>query len=157
MYTIRTAAREDSEAIFRLILELAKYEKMSDLVTADKNDLEGLLFDSGIGHCLVAEEGGEIIGFALWFYNLSTFKCRPGIYLEDLFVVPEKRGNGVGSALLKELAKLAKAQGCGRLEWSCLNWNEPSLEFYHRKGAQSLDEWVHLRVDESGFDELINS
>ncbi|MBE6611199.1 MAG: GNAT family N-acetyltransferase [Ruminococcaceae bacterium] len=157
MVKIREALRADSNAIFALICALAEYEKMSDLVTAAKSDLEALLFDSGVGHCLVAEDGGAIVGFALWFYNLSTFKCRKGIYLEDLFVMPERRGEGIGKALLHTLAKIAKAENCGRLEWCCLDWNTPSLEFYRSMGAETLDEWVHLRVDERKFEQFINT
>ncbi len=155
MFNIRNAVRGDSAAIFALICALAEYEKMSDLVSATEADLEELLFTSGVGHCLVAEDEGEIIGFALWFYNLSTFKCRAGIYLEDLFVLPERRGEGIGKALLKSLCEIAKAEGCGRLEWACLDWNTPSLEFYRHMGAETLDEWVHLRVDEGKFDSFI--
>lgn len=135
---------------------LAEYERMSDLVTGSESDLEALLFESGVGHCLVAEDGGEIVGIALYFYNLSTFKCRKGIYLEDLFVVPERRKEGIGTALLKALCKIARDEGCGRFEWSCLDWNEPSLKFYGSLGAEPQNEWVHLRVDESGFDRFIN-
>ncbi|MBQ8510014.1 MAG: GNAT family N-acetyltransferase [Clostridia bacterium] len=157
MYKIREAVRQDSKAVFGLIYALAEYEKMTDQVTGDAKDLEALLFESGVGHCLVAEDtdSGEIIGFALWFYNLSTFKCRPGIYLEDLFVLPERRGGGVGKELLQALCAIAREQGCGRYEWCCLDWNTPSLDFYHHMGAVSLDEWIHLRVDESKFDEFI--
>ena len=155
MFNIRNAEERDVNSIYRLVLLLAEYEKMSDLVTGSEEDMYKLLFESGVGHCLVAEENGEIIGIALWFYNLSTFKCRKGIYLEDLFVLPEKRGSGVGTALLKALCKLAKDENCGRLEWSCLDWNTPSLKFYGSLGAEPQNEWVNLRVDESGFDKFI--
>ena len=155
MFEIRNAEKRDVNSIYRLVLLLAEYEKMSDLVTGSEEDMYKLLFESGVGHCLVAEENGEIIGIALWFYNLSTFKCRKGIYLEDLFVLPEKRGEGVGTALLKALCKVAKDENCGRLEWSCLDWNTPSLKFYESLGAEPQNEWVHLRVDESGFDKFI--
>ena len=155
MFNIRNAEKRDVKSVYRLVLLLAEYEKMSDLVTGSEEDMYKLLFESGVGHCLVAEENGEIIGIALWFYNLSTFKCRKGIYLEDLFVLPEKRGGGVGTALLKALCKVAKDENCGRLEWSCLDWNTPSLKFYESLGAEPQNEWVHLRVDESGFDNFI--
>lgn len=156
MYKIRKAVRSDSEAIFGLITALAEYEKMSDLVTGSVSELEHMLFDSGVGRCLVAEDEGGIVGFALYFYNLSTFKCRAGIHLEDLFVLPERRGQGIGKALLHSLCALAKEEGCGRFEWECLDWNTPSLEFYRHMGAETLDEWVHLRVDESRFDEFLS-
>ena len=156
MFNIRNAEKRDVKSVYRLVLLLAEYEKMSDLVTGSEEDMYKLLFESGVGHCLVAEENGEIIGIALWFYNLSTFKCRKGIYLEDLFVLPEKRGGGVGTALLKALCKVAKDENCGRLEWSCLDWNTPSLKFYESLGAEPQNEWVHLRVDESGFDKFMN-
>lgn len=155
MFNIRNAEERDVNSVYRLVLLLAEYEKMSDLVTGSEEDMYKLLFESGVGHCLVAEENGEVIGIALWFYNLSTFKCRKGIYLEDLFVLPEKRGGGVGTALLKALCKVAKDENCGRLEWSCLDWNTPSLKFYESLGAEPQNEWVHLRVDESGFDKFI--
>lgn len=152
MFEIRKAKRNDVNSIYRLVLLLAEYEKMSDLVTGSEEDMEKLLFESGVGHCLVAEEDGEVVGIALYFYNLSTFKCRKGIYLEDLFVLPERRKEGIGTALLKVLCKIAKEENCGRFEWSCLDWNEPSLKFYRSLGAEPQNEWVHLRVDESGFD-----
>lgn len=152
MFEIRKAEKGDVNSIYRLVLLLAEYEKMSDLVTGSEEDMEKLLFESGVGHCLVAEEDGEVVGIALYFYNLSTFKCRKGIYLEDLFVLPERRKEGIGTALLKALCKIAKEENCGRFEWSCLDWNEPSLKFYRSLGAEPQNEWVHLRVDESGFD-----
>lgn len=154
MYKIRKAVRADSEAIYSLICALAEYEKMADLVTGDAAMLERMLFDTGVGHCLVAEEDGQIIGFALWFYNLSTFKCKPGIYLEDLFVLPACRGRGIGKALLQSLGDIATQENLGRIEWSCLDWNTPSLEFYRRMGAKPQNEWVHLRVDEADFAEF---
>ena len=152
MFEIIKAEKGDVNSIYRLVLLLAEYEKMSDLVTGSEEDMEKLLFESGVGHCLVAEEEGEVVGIALYFYNLSTFKCRKGIYLEDLFVLPERRKEGIGTALLKALCKIAKEENCGRFEWSCLDWNEPSLKFYRSLGAEPQNEWVHLRVDESGFD-----
>ena len=155
MFEIRKAKRSDVNSIYRLVLLLAEYEKMSDLVTGSEEDMEKLLFESGVGHCLVAEEEGEVVGIALYFYNLSTFKCRKGIYLEDLFVLPERRKEGIGTALLKALCKIAKEENCGRFEWSCLDWNEPSLKFYRSLGAEPQNEWVHLRVDESGFESFI--
>ena len=151
MYKIRKAVRADSGAIYGLICALAEYEKMADLVTGDAAMLERMLFDMGVGHCLVAEEDGQTVGFALWFYNLSTFKCKPGIYLEDLFVLPEYRGRGIGKALLQSLGEIAMEENLGRIEWSCLDWNTPSLEFYSRMGAKPQNEWVHLRVDEADF------
>jgi GNAT superfamily N-acetyltransferase len=152
MYKIRKADRQDSGKIFDLICALAEYEKMADLVTGDAVMLERMLFDMGVGRCLVAEEDGKTVGFALWFYNLSTFKCKPGIYLEDLFVLPEYRGRGIGKALLQSLGKIAIEENIGRIEWSCLDWNTPSLEFYRRMGAKPQNEWVHLRVDEADFE-----
>lgn len=155
MFEIRKAEKGDVNSIYRLVLLLAEYEKMSDLVTGSEEDMEKLLFESGVGHCLVAEEDGEVVGIALYFYNLSTFKCRKGIYLEDLFVLPERRKEGIGTALLKALCEIAKEENCGRFEWSCLDWNEPSLKFYKSLGAEPQNEWVHLRVDESGFESFI--
>ena len=155
MFEIRKAAEADTGDIYRLVRLLAEYEKMTDLVTGSEDDMRALLFRSGVGHCLVAEDNGKIIGIALYFYNLSTFKCRCGIYLEDLFVLPERRGEGIGTALLKALCSIAKEENCGRLEWSCLDWNTPSLKFYESLGAEPQNEWVHLRVDESGFDKFL--
>lgn len=140
------AKREDTAEILRFIRALAEYEKLSDEVTADEKTLEYWLFDEKKAEVLFAVEGGEKVGFALFFHNFSTFLGRAGIYLEDLFVRPEYRGRGYGKALLTELARIAVDRGCGRLEWSCLDWNEPSIRFYRSMGAVPMDGWTVYRV-----------
>lgn len=144
---IRPAVAADVPAIVRLIRALAEYEKLTDMVVLDEARLREHLFGPRpFAEVLVAEDTGSVVGFALFFHNYSTFLGKPGVYLEDLFVVPEARGNGHGKALLAELAKLAVARGCGRVEWSVLNWNEPALRFYRALGAVPMDEWTMYRL-----------
>jgi GNAT superfamily N-acetyltransferase len=144
---IRPATSADVPVIAQLIRDLAEYERLSHAVDFD----EELLHDHIFGprpYCevLLAEDGGRVIGFALFFHNYSTFRGRPGIYLEDLFVEPAARGRGHGKALLRALAKLAVERDCARLEWAVLNWNEPSINFYKALGAAPLDDWKTYRV-----------
>ena len=140
--SIRSARPEDLDAIISLIRELAAYERLSAEVVLDPTTLERHLFGTRpAAEVLVAEEGAGVVGFALFFHNFSTFLGKPGIYLEDLFVRPEARGQGHGKALLATLAKLAVARDCGRLEWAVLDWNAPALGFYQALGAKSLDDW----------------
>ncbi|MCY7283758.1 MAG: GNAT family N-acetyltransferase [Cyanobacteria bacterium CAN_BIN43] len=144
---IRPAKSEDVETIFQLIHALADYEKLSHEVTGTAALLHEHLF--GAHPCieaLLADHQGQPIGFALFFTNYSTFLTKPGIYLEDLFVMPEYRGKGIGKALLGALARLALERDCGRLEWSVLDWNEPAIAFYQRIGATVLPEWRICRV-----------
>jgi len=144
---IRPAKSEDVETIFQLIHALADYEKLSHEVTGTAALLHEHLF--GAHPCieaLLADHQGQPIGFALFFTNYSTFLTKPGIYLEDLFVMPEYRGKGIGKALLRALARLALERDCGRLEWSVLDWNEPAIAFYQRIGATVLPEWRICRV-----------
>ena len=142
---IRRATSADVPAIALLIRALADYEKLSHTVVLDEARLRDDLFGPRpYAEVLIAEDGGLTVGFALFFHNYSTFLGRPGIYLEDLFVLPEARGRGHGKALLAELAKVAVERGCGRMEWSVLNWNTPSIEFYKRLGAQPMDEVYRL-------------
>ena len=143
---IRRAERSDVPLVLRFIRELARYEQMEDQVVADEATLERELFDERGAEVLLAEKDGEPVGFALYFHNFSTFLGRRGIYLEDLYVRPEARGRGVGTALIRELARLAAERGCGRLEWWCLDWNEPSIRFYRGLGAEPMDEWTVYRV-----------
>ena len=145
--TIRTATAEDVPEILGFIRALAAYEREPDAVTATE---AGLLRD-GFGSnpfyfCLMAEEDGRTAGFALYFYNYSTWLGRPGLYLEDLFVHPEFRGLGIGKALLKKVAAIALEMGCERLQWEVLDWNTPAIEFYRAMGAEFLDEWRNVRV-----------
>lgn len=140
--TIRHAERSDVPVILHFIRELAAYENMLDEVVADEALLEEWIFDKQKAEVLLAVVDGREVGFALFFHNFSTFLGRAGIYLEDLFVLPEYRGYGCGTALLTQLAAIAVERGCGRLEWSCLDWNEPSIGFYLSLGAKP-----HGRVD----------
>ena len=141
-FSIRFAAREDVPTILGFIRALAAYEKMEDQVIADETLLETWIFEKRKAEVLLAFEGDTPIGFALFFHNFSTWLGRAGIYLEDLFVLPEYRGRGYGKLLLKRLARIAVQRGCGRLEWACLDWNEPSIAFYKSVGATALDEWT---------------
>ena len=145
-FSIRFAAREDVPTILGFIRALAAYEKMEDQVIADETLLETWIFEKRKAEVLLAFEGDTPIGFALFFHNFSTWLGRAGIYLEDLFVLPEYRGRGYGKLLLKRLARIAVQRGCGRLEWACLDWNEPSIAFYKSVGATALNEWTTYRV-----------
>ncbi len=152
--TIRKAGREDTALILQFVRELAEYEKMSDQVVADEALLEKWIFDKGKAEVLFALVDGREAGFALFFHNFSTFLGRAGIYLEDLYVRPEYRGRGCGRALLKELAAIALERGCGRLEWVCLNWNQPGIDFYLSLGASRMSEWNTYRVTGDALKEL---
>lgn len=142
----RNAERKDIALILQFIRELAEYEKLLDEVVADEATLEEWIFDKQKAEVLFALEGEEEIGFALFFHNFSTFLGRAGIYLEDLYVKPEYRGKGYGKAILKKLAAIAVERGCGRLEWWCLDWNTPSIEFYRSLGAEAMDDWTVYRI-----------
>ena len=144
--SIRKATKEDVGLILDFIKKLAKYEKMSDQVVANEQLLSEWLFDKKVAQVIFAMEGEKEVGFALYFHNFSTFLGRAGIYLEDLFVLPEYRGKGYGKLLLKVLAKTAVELGCGRLEWCCLDWNKPSIDFYESIGAKIMQEWKVFRL-----------
>lgn len=144
--TFRPAGREDVPLILRFIRDLAAYERMSDQVVADEATLEEWLFDRQKAEVLFAVAEGKEVGFALYFHNFSTFLGRAGLYLEDLFVLPEYRGRGVGKAILRRLAALAVERGCGRLEWWCLDWNAPSIAFYRSLGAEPMSDWTVYRI-----------
>jgi GNAT superfamily N-acetyltransferase len=145
---IREAAAGDIDRIIGFIRALADYEKLAHDVRTDRAVLAGHLFGARpMAEVLIAEHDGDAVGFALFFHNFSTFEGKPGIYLEDLFVQPEARGLGAGKALLARLAWLAVERGCARLEWSVLDWNEPSIRFYRGLGARPMDEWTVMRVD----------
>ena len=148
---IRFAREEDASLILGFIKELAAYEKMSDLVVADEALLREWIFEKQKAEVLFAMENGKEVGFALFFHNFSTFLGRAGIYLEDLFVMPSYRGRGHGAALIKELARIAVERGCGRLEWSCLDWNTPSIDFYLSLGAEQMNEWTVYRFSGDGL------
>jgi GNAT superfamily N-acetyltransferase len=144
---IRPAERVDVPVIAELIRALARFEKLESEVTMTEERLaENLFGRHRYAETLIAEEAGGPVGFALFFHNFSTFLALPGIYLEDLFVVPEHRGRGIGKALLKELARLAVERGCGRLEWAVLDWNREAIGFYERLGARPNSEWTVYRL-----------
>ena len=145
--TFRFAVPEDTALILRFIRLLAKYEKMEDLAIATEEDLRSQLFERKHAEVIFAVVGGKEIGFALFFHNFSTFLGRAGLYLEDLYVLEEYRGRGYGKALFRELARIAVERGCGRFEWWCLDWNEPSIRFYRSMGAEAMDEWTVYRID----------
>lgn len=144
---IRFAQRDDCDTIFALIQGLAEYEKLAHAVTGDALALREHLFGlNKYAEVILAEYNGQPRGFALFFHNYSTFLTKPGIYLEDIFVLPEYRRLGIGKALLTKIAQIAVERNCGRLEWSVLDWNEPAIAFYRRMGADILDEWRICRV-----------
>lgn len=145
--SLRAATPADVPVILGFIRELAAYEKLLHEVTATEEALQRTLFGvPPAAHVVLAEADGRPAGFALYFFNYSTFLARPGLYLEDLFVRPESRGAGVGRALLLHLARLANARGCGRMEWAVLDWNEPAKGFYRKLGAVPLDDWRVMRL-----------
>ena len=146
MMTIRPAEEKDCGIILEFIRGLAEYERMSDQVVATEELLREWIFEKKKAEVLIACEGEKPAGFALFFHNFSTFLGRAGIYLEDLFVFPEYRGRGYGRALLKRLAQITVEQGCGRLEWACLDWNKPSIDFYLSLGAVPMEEWTVYRL-----------
>lgn len=147
-FTIRNATPDDAGVILSFIRDLADYEKLSDQVTATEDDLRSSLFgERTVAEVLLAQEDEVPVGFALFFHNYSTFLGKPGIYLEDLFIDPEYRNKGYGKALLVHLARLANLRGCGRFEWSVLDWNTPSIEFYRGLGARPMEEWTLFRLD----------
>lgn len=154
---IRFAAPADVPAIFALIRELAEYEKLLDMVVATESSLQQALFgERPSAEALVVEVAGEVVGFALYFQNFSTFLGKPGIYLEDIYVRPTVRGRGIGKTLLTRVAQIAVERGCGRLEWSVLNWNEPAIRFYQSLGARPLSDWTMYRLTGDALRELGN-
>ena len=144
--TFRFAQESDTPLILWFIRALAEYEHLADQVVADEATLKDQLFRRKGAEVLFALEDGKEVGFALFFHNFSTFLGRAGLYLEDLYVLPEHRGKGYGKALFRRLATVAVERGCGRMEWCCLNWNTPSQEFYKSLGAKPMDEWTTWRL-----------
>jgi len=156
MFTIRLAEPKDVKTILHLIKGIAEYEKLSDQVEATEEILYDSLFVKKGAEVLLGELNNEPIGFALFFHNFSTFTGKRGLYLEDIFVLPEHRNNGYGKLFFSEMAKIAKERDCGRMEWICLDWNEPSIQFYkNRIGAIALDEWTVYRIQAHQFDDVI--
>src|SRR5690242_12382157 len=144
---VRDAMRADAARILKFITELAAYERLRHEVVATADDLARELFGpSPRAFCQIAEWNGEAVGFALWYYTFSTFQGRHGIWLEDLFVDPDKRGHGAGKALLTSLAQRCMREGLGRLEWAVLDWNQPSIDFYQAQGAAFMDDWRRCRL-----------
>ena len=142
----RYAERKDISLILQFVRELAEYEKMADLVVADEKEAEKWIFDKQKAEVIFALEDGKEVGFALFFHNFSTFLGKAGIYLEDLYVKPGYRGKGYGKALLRKLASIAVERKCGRLEWWCLDWNKPSIDFYLSLGAEPMKDWTTYRI-----------
>lgn len=154
-FNIRPAWPDEAGLILEFIKKLAEYEKCSDEVVADEQTIYNSIFVEKAAEVVFAEEDGVVIGFALFFHNFSTFVGRKGLYLEDLFIIPEKRGLGYGKAILKHLADIAVERNCGRMEWICLDWNAPSLAFYRSIGAVPLDEWTVQRMTEDVVKEFV--
>ena len=144
---IRPATPEDASIIYKYVMELAVYEKAQEEVKTDVNGLRDTIFcQDSPARAVICEKDGVDIGFAVFFYNYSTWLGKKGLYLEDLYVTPSQRGIGAGKKLLHYLANLALAEGCGRFEWSCLDWNTPALDFYHAQGAVGMEEWTVQRL-----------
>ena len=155
MLNIRPATRDDAPVIASLVRELADYEKLLDDAKATAADfLREIESPNPVIHVLIAEWNGSPCGFALYFFNFSTFVGRPGLYLEDLFVRPAQRKHGIGRALLRALARIASQRDCGRMEWAVLDWNEPALRFYKTLGARQLNEWIVHRLTPVEIDAL---
>lgn len=148
----RTATREDSELVNQFIWEMARYEKMEDCCKSTPESVAHHIFDGSCAEVEFAMLDGKEVGFILYYPNFSTFEARPGIHLEELFVREEYRGRGIGKALLHQLARKAKEQGCGRLEWWCLDWNKPSRDFYDSQGAVAQTEWLIYRLDKKALE-----
>ena len=157
-FQIRPAHVDDVPIILELIRDLATYERApNDVVATEKQLLDVLFGERPVAEVLLAFEQKSAVGFAVYFYNFSTWLGRPGLYLEDLFVKPEKRGKGYGRALLVELAKIARDRGCGRMEWAVLDWNEPAIKFYRALGATPMHEWTVFRLTREEIGKLANA
>ncbi|MBL4672517.1 MAG: GNAT family N-acetyltransferase [Arenicella sp.] len=156
--TIRPATTDDVDQIMQFVIDLAIYEKEQDAVVATSEHFRSALFcDNPQAHCLIADFNGESVGFALYFFSFSTWLGQHGIYLEDLYVTPESRGLGAGKALLKELSKIAVKKNFGRVEWSVLDWNEPSIKFYQAMGAKTKPGWTVFRLADQALCDFANS
>ena len=152
---IRMAEKKDAPLVLSFIKGIAAYEKMSDCVTATEEILEEFVFDRKAASVFLAEWQGKPVGFALFYENFSTFVGRTGMYLEDLFVLPEARGKGIGKKLFQAVAQEAVNRGCQRMEWTCLDWNRPSIEFYLRMGAVPMSEWTNYRLSGDAIAEAL--
>ena len=150
----RFATPDDAALVLRFIKDLAEYERMSNEVVATEDLLREWIFERGKAEVLFVMEDGAEVGFALFFRSFSTFLGRAGIFSKDLFVMPEHRGKGYGKGLLVQLARIARERGCGRLEWNCLGWNQPSIDFYLSLGAQQMDLWTTYRISGNTLERL---
>lgn len=155
-FNLRLATIDDTQLVLSFIKELAEYEHMTDQVVATPELLEDTLFVQKKAEVIIGEYEGTAVGFALFFHNYSTFLGRPGIYLEDLYVKEEMRGMGFGTRILTYLAELATERGCGRLEWACLDWNEPSIRFYKQMGGIPMDQWTVYRLQGEALNNMAN-
>lgn len=153
-YRIRKGEDQDLSLILTFIQSLAKYEKMSDQLLVTEELLEEWLFEKEIAEVYFLMEGEKEVAFVLFFHNFSTFQGRAGLYVEDIYVLPEYRGKGYGKAIFKFLGRKARERGCSRMEWTCLNWNEPSINFYKSMGAVPMDEWILFRLSGKALEEL---
>jgi GNAT superfamily N-acetyltransferase len=156
-FLIRSATADDTGLIYFFIKKLAEYEGMLCDVAATEESLRHSMFELGAAEAIIGEEDGKPVGFALFFHNFSTFQGLRGLYLEDIFVLPEARGKGYGKTMLVWLAKLALQRGCGRFEWACLNWNEPSIGFYRSLGAKPMSDWTVFRLTSEAISQLADS
>jgi len=152
---IRAATREDAAPILEMVKELAAYERLLHTVQATEADLREALFGPRpVAEAIVADRGGRAVGIALYFHNYSTFIGRPGIYVEDLYVRPAHRGQGIGGALMRHIIRLARDRRCGRVEWAALEWNEPAIRFYEAMGAKALNEWRIFRLTQEAMEKV---
>jgi len=151
---IRVANKSDAQIIFDLILELATYEKLADEVCTSVETLEEWIFEKKKANVLIGEVDGKVVGYCLYFYNFSTFLGKAGIYIEDLYVRKAYRHNGYGKMFFKQIARIALEEDCGRIDWSCLKWNTPSIDFYTSMGAIAQDEWVGFRLDSEAIKKI---
>lgn len=155
-FKLRETVQEDAGLILSLIKEIADYENMSDEVIATEESLVQSIFVDKRAEVVIAELNGEAIGYALYFFNYSTFIGKEGLYLEDIYIKPDFRAGGLGKEIFKFLGKIAKENGCKRMEWTCLNWNKSSIKFYQSLGAIPMDEWTVHRLNKSEIDKLAN-
>lgn len=154
-FHIRQSQPQDGELILTLIKELAAYEKLEDRVTATLANIQETLFSAAPkAHVLIAEVDGKPAGFALFFYNYSTFLCRYGIYIEDIYVREDYRGHGIGKAFFTQICKIAKKENCGRVEWWCLDWNKPAVDFYLKLGAEPMSDWTVYRLNRAEIERI---
>ena len=157
-FTLRQATPEDCEDIARLVRDLAAYERLAAEAQATAADFHAQLFGPNpAAHAMVAQSAGRVVGIAIWFYNFSTFVCRRGLYVEDVYVEPEHRGAGIGRAFFRALAQRAQQDGCQRMEWSVLDWNEPAIAFYRAIGATGLQDWTIQRLTTGAIARLAES